>query len=115
MGKWGIPEIKEFALRVWRETNEDNIFTSAAALSYYFLLAFFPMLIFLTSLVGFLPGVRDSIFVALANFVPGEAMGLVTNTIQDITKNKSGGLVSFGGIGDALGGLGRRLGADEHT
>jgi membrane protein len=99
MGKWGIPAIKEFALRVWRETNEDNIFTSAAALSYYFLLAFFPMLIFLTSLVGFLPGVRESIFVALANFVPGEAMGLVTETIQDITKNKSGGLVSFGVLG----------------
>jgi membrane protein len=99
MGKWGFSEIKEFILRVWRETNEDNIFSNAAALSYYFLLAFFPMLIFLTSLVGFLPGIRESIFTALANFVPGEAMGLVNDTIQDITKNKSGGLISFGVLG----------------
>jgi membrane protein len=99
MGKWGRPEIKEFVLRVWRETNEDDIFTSAAALAYYFLLAFFPMLIFLSSLVGFLPGVREAIFVSLANFVPGEAMSLVYETIQDVTKNKSGGLLSFGVLG----------------
>ncbi|HEX8179878.1 MAG TPA: YhjD/YihY/BrkB family envelope integrity protein, partial [Pyrinomonadaceae bacterium] len=45
---WG-----ELAKRVWVETNEDDIFGRAAQLSYYFLLALFPLLLFLTSLLGY--------------------------------------------------------------
>jgi membrane protein len=90
---------KELAVRTWRETNEDNILGRAAELAYYFLLALFPMLIFLTSLVGFLPGLREAIFTALSKFVPGEAMRLVSETISDVTRNRSGGLISFGVLG----------------
>jgi membrane protein len=90
---------KELAARTWRETNEDNILGRAAELAYYFLLALFPMLIFLTSLVGFLPGLREAIFTGLAKFVPGEAMRLVSETISDVTRRRSGGLISFGILG----------------
>src|SRR5689334_1091921 len=37
--------IKELARRMWRESNEDNVWGGAAQLGYYFLLALFPMLI----------------------------------------------------------------------
>lgn len=90
---------KELAARTWRETNEDNILGRAAELAYYFLLALFPMLIFLTSLVGFLPGLREAIFTGLAKFVPGDAMRLVSETISDVTRRRSGGLISFGVLG----------------
>jgi membrane protein len=90
---------KELAVRTWREANEDNILGRAAELAYYFLLALFPMLIFLTSLVGFLPGLREAIFMALGKFVPGEAMRLVSETISDVTRHRSGGLISFGVLG----------------
>ena len=90
---------KELAVRTWREANEDNILCRAAELAYYFLLALFPMLIFLTSLVGFLPGLREAIFTALGKFVPGEAMRLVSETISDVTRHRSGGLISFGVLG----------------
>jgi membrane protein len=95
----GRLSLKELAVRTWRETNEDKILGHAAELAYYFLLALFPMLIFLTSLVGFLPGLREAIFTALAKFVPGEAMRLVSQTISDVTRNRSGGLISFGVLG----------------
>ncbi|HEX4948992.1 MAG TPA: YihY/virulence factor BrkB family protein, partial [Blastocatellia bacterium] len=91
--------LKEFLTRTWRETNEDNVFGRAAELAYYFLLALFPMLIFLTSLVGFLPGVREAIFGALERFVPGQAMTLVNQTLLDVTHNRSGSLLSFGLLG----------------
>jgi membrane protein len=94
----GLP-LKDLAVRVWRETNEDGVLGRAAELAYYFLLALFPMLIFLTSLVGFLPGLKEAIFTALARFVPGEAMRLVSETISDVTRNRSGGLISFGVLG----------------
>jgi membrane protein len=90
---------KELAVRTWREANEDNILGRAAELAYYFLLALFPMLIFLTSLVGFLPGLREAVFTALGKFVPGEAMRLVSETISDVTRHRSGGLISFGVLG----------------
>src|SRR5215475_5121451 len=91
--------LKELAMKTWRETNEDKVFSRAAELAYYFLLALFPMLIFLTSLVGFLPGLQEEIFTALAKVVPGEAMRLVSQTIFDVTSNRSRGLLSFGILG----------------
>lgn len=91
--------LKELAVRTWRETSEDNIFGRAAELAYYFLLALFPMLIFLTSLIGFLPGAQEAILNAVAKVAPTDAMRLVRETLQDIVSNRSGGLISFGILG----------------
>jgi membrane protein len=105
---------KELAVRTWREMNEDGILGHSAELAYYFLLALFPMLIFLTSLVGFLPGLQEAIFTALAKFVPGEAMRLVSETLSDVTRHRSGGLISFGILGAlwaASGGVAAVMGA----
>jgi membrane protein len=91
--------LKELAKRTWRESSEDNVFGGAAELAYYFMLALFPMLIFLTSLVGFLPGAQEAIFNALSKVVPGEAWKLVSDTLNDVITNSSGGLLSFGVLG----------------
>lgn len=91
--------LKEIGLRTWREANEDNIFGRAAELAYYFLLALFPMLIFLTSMVGFLPGAQEGILNAVAKVAPSDAMRLVRETLNDIVSNRSGGLLSFGILG----------------
>ena len=91
--------LKELALRTWREANEDNVFGSAAELAYYFLLALFPMLIFLVSLVGFVPGLQEALFESLATVVPGDAMRLVQDTLRDVVSNRSGGLLSLGLFG----------------
>jgi membrane protein len=91
--------LTELGKRTWKESNEDNVFGGAAELAYYFMLALFPMLIFLTSLVGFLPGAQEAIFNALSKVVPGEAWKLVSETLTDIITNSSGGLLSFGVLG----------------
>lgn len=90
---------KELAARVWREANEDKVWGSAAELAYYFLFALFPMLIFLTNLVGFLPEIQSNILSALAKALPPEALNLVEKTLQDVAANSGGGLLSFGVIG----------------
>ncbi len=91
--------LKQLISNVWRETNEDNVFGGAAELAYYFLLALFPMLIFLTSLVGFLPGLQANILSALAKVAPADAMRLVEETLADVISHRSGGLLSFGVLG----------------
>src|SRR5687768_15797428 len=90
---------KELTKRVWHETNEDKVWGSAAELAYYFLFALFPMLIFLTTLVGFLPEFQQTLLNALARTLPSEAMKLIINTLRDVTENRSGGLLSIGIIG----------------
>lgn len=89
----------ELARRVWHQTGDELVFSRAAELAYYFLLALFPMLIFLTSLIGFVPEAQEKVFQALAKVVPGEAMRLVQQTIRDVVSNRSGGLLSFGILG----------------
>ena len=91
--------LKELAVRTWREANEDNVFGGAAELGYYFMLALFPMLIFLTSLVGFIPEVQQNILSALAKVAPAEAIKLVQETLADVISHRSGGLLSFGILG----------------
>ena len=88
--------VKELGRRTWRESNEDNVWGGAAQLGYYFLLALFPMLIFLMSLLGFLSGAQESIIRMLARVVPCQAMALVYQFMQDVIEHRSGGLLSFG-------------------
>lgn len=91
--------LKELALRTWRESGEDNVAGTAAELSYYFLLALFPLLIFLTSIIGFLPGVDNSLLLGLERALPPDAMKLVREVLEDVVSHRSGGLLSFALIG----------------
>ena len=88
-----------FAASIWRRTNDHNVFGAAAELAYFFMLALFPMLIFLTSLVSSFSGARQSILGALSRVMPGDAMGIVRAALDDAISNRSGGLISIGILG----------------
>jgi membrane protein len=91
---------KELGRRVYEETTEDGILGYAAQLSYYFLLALFPALLFLTSLLGYFAGedsqLRAGLFLYLATVLPGDASQLVAKTVNDVTQGSGGGKLSFG-------------------
>src|SRR2546423_15061490 len=91
---------KELAKRAYKETLEDNILGYAAQLSYYFLLALFPALLFMTSLLGYFAGtdnqLRTGLFRYLSAVLPGEASQLVAKTVNDVTAGGGGGQVSVG-------------------
>jgi membrane protein len=91
---------KELAKRVYAEVLDDDVLGRSAQLSYYFLLALFPALLFLTSLLGYLAGedsqLRQGLFDSLAAVLPGDASQLVAKTVSDVTQSSGGGKVSFG-------------------
>ncbi len=91
---------RELAKRVWNEVQEDEVFGRAAELSYYFLLALFPFLIFLTSVIGLVlgsgTGTRDTLFQYLARVMPPSAFQLISSTMTEVSAASSGGKVSFG-------------------
>lgn len=91
---------RELGKRVWSEIQEDNVFGRAAELSYYFLLALFPFLIFLTSIIGLVlgsgTGTRHALFEYLARIMPPSAFQLLDNTMREVFASSSGGKISFG-------------------
>jgi membrane protein len=90
---------KELALRTWRESIEDNVAGAAAELAYYFLLALFPLLIFLTSIIAFLPGVDNSLLIGLERALDKDTMKLVRDVLEDVVSHRSGGVLSFALVG----------------
>jgi len=88
------------AKRVWADIGKDKIFGHAAELAYFFLLALFPLLLFLTSMIGLVigsgTGLRHSLFDYLGKVLPGSASQLVSTTMFEVSNNSGGGKISFG-------------------
>jgi membrane protein len=89
--------------RVGQETSEDDISGRAAQLSYYFLLALFPLLLFLISLLGFFAGpgseLRQTLMENLARVMPGSASELVHKTIDEVFRSRGSAKLILGLLG----------------
>ena len=100
MWKLGGLTWKELGKRVWTQMTEDDVWGRAAQLSYYFLLALFPLLIFLTSVIGIIlgsgTGTRHRLFNYLSQVMPPSAFKLVDDTMLEVSKSSNGGKISFG-------------------
>jgi membrane protein len=93
--------LKELATRVWSEISDDNVWDAAAQLGYYFMLALFPLVIFMLSLVALLPthDVVGPFMATLQSVMPASAYELMGREIQRILESSSGGLLTFGMLG----------------
>lgn len=91
---------KTFAGRLWTRINDHDIFGRAAQLSYYFLLALFPLLLFLVTLLGYFAdtgsSLRNKLLVYLASMMPSTATTLVQTTLDEISQARGGGKLSLG-------------------
>ncbi len=91
---------RKFLTRVWARAEEDEILGRAAQLSYYFLLALFPLLLFLITLFGYLDSagshLRHKLISYLGTVMPDSALNLVVATIDQVTNARGGGKLSFG-------------------
>ncbi|MEJ7617190.1 MAG: YihY/virulence factor BrkB family protein [Pyrinomonadaceae bacterium] len=91
---------KELAGRVWRTVYYGDFFTRTAALSYYFLLALFPLLLCMTAMLGSFAErgteLRRNLLSYLSRIVPGSASALIYTTVDEITKNADSTKISFG-------------------
>jgi membrane protein len=100
MWKLGGLTWKDLGKRVWHEMNEDDVFGRAAQLSYYFLLALFPLLLFLMTLLGLFAEagseLRESLLGYLGQVMPGSATELVQKTLTEVSESAGGGKLSFG-------------------
>ena len=70
-----------------------------AQLAYFFLLSFFPMLIFMVTLLPYLSLEQGQVFDFLSDIMPDEVYGLIEGTLTEVLSNQNGGLLSIGVIG----------------
>lgn len=92
--------LKKLATQVFNEANNDDIWGRAAQLSYYFLLALFPLLLFLTALLGYFVSEDSQLLYSLLGYLgqvlPGDAYRLVRTTVIEVTEASGSGKISFG-------------------
>jgi membrane protein len=83
--------------------SQDEIPTRSASLSYYFLLALFPLILFLLSLIGVIAGphsaLQSKIVEGLGQLAPGSAADLVRNVVQQTLRASSGLKLAAGILG----------------
>lgn len=91
---------KTFGKQLWTKINTDDVLNRAAILSFYFLLALFPLLLFLIALLGSFADsgteLRNNLLTYLRAIVPVSASDLINTTVDEISKKSSGGKLSFG-------------------
>jgi membrane protein len=92
--------LRDLASRVWRELGDDEVLDRAAALSYYWIFALFPMLLFLTTLLGLVPrgGLMDHLMSYLAGTLPPDAFSMVSRVLAEVQRGAHGGLLSLGAV-----------------
>ena len=91
---------KTFAGRLWTRINDHDLFGRAAQLSYYFLLALFPLLLVLVTLLGYFAesgsDLHNKLLSYLSTIMPRSSVMLVHTTLDEITKARGGGKISLG-------------------
>ncbi|WP_224958964.1 YihY/virulence factor BrkB family protein [Geomonas subterranea] len=96
--KLGDTSYKDLAKQVYRKFSDEDCSEHAAAMAYYFLFASFPFLLFLTTLIGYLPipHLMEYVLSNAAKFLPSEAFSLIESNIKSLFLNKKQGLLSVG-------------------
>src|SRR3977135_1582690 len=101
--KFGGLSPADLTKKTINKVGEDELSTRSAALSYYFILALFPMFLFLLSLIGIFLGssseLRESILSALGRMAPGSASDLVHSVLNQTAKSSNGIKVAAGILG----------------
>ena len=79
---------------------EHDLTGRAAQLSFYFLLAIFPLLIFISAMLGYVFASRPDLYASMLGYVgqvmPWQARELVGGTVSDIVVETTGGKLSAG-------------------
>lgn len=79
--------------------NEADVFGLSAQLAYFFLLSLFPFLLFLVTLLGYLPVDEHAIIDFLEPYAPLEIITFIETNLSQFVRAQNGGLLSISIIG----------------
>lgn len=84
----------------FQEIGKDSLINKASSLAYNFMLAIFPAIIFLFTLIPYIPidNFQNQLMTLISLVLPTNAYLAVETTLEDIVKNQNSKLLSFGFI-----------------
>ncbi|RFU70179.1 YihY/virulence factor BrkB family protein [Peribacillus saganii] len=85
--------------KVKKELKDDRATGLAAEQAYYYMLALFPILILLLSIVPYLNIDPQKAIGFINSYLPSETASLMEETVVDIVSERNGGLLTFGILG----------------
>jgi membrane protein len=93
----GVP-LYDVGLFFWRSIVDGAITTRASAIAFSFFIALFPAIIFLFTLIPYIPieNFQDELFLIIQQLVPDSTFQTIETTLEDILKQPRGNLLSFG-------------------
>lgn len=82
----------------WRSIIDGALTTRASAISFSFFMALFPAIIFIFTLIPYIPikNFQAELFLLMRDMVPENAFLAIEETVQDILTQQRGGLLSLG-------------------
>ncbi|WP_260286565.1 YihY/virulence factor BrkB family protein [Peribacillus aracenensis] len=89
----------KFSKKLIKEIKEDRVTGLAAEQAYYYLLALFPLLILLLSILPYLNIDIQTALDTIKTFMPAETMDIIEKNIINILSERNGGLLTFGFLG----------------
>lgn len=90
--------VYDVALFFWRSIVDGAITTRASAIAFSFFIAVFPFIIFLFTLIPYIPinNFQDELFIIIQQLVPESTFTTIETTVNDIITRPRGNLLSFG-------------------
>ncbi len=85
-----------FIKELIRRFDEDEVGGLSAELAYFFLLSLFPFLIFLVTLIGYLPISQIDVLNTIRQYAPEGTMRMIETNLNSIMSGHNGKLLSFG-------------------
>lgn len=91
---------KTFFHKLYDKVDSTDLFNRAAQVAFYFSFAFFPLLLFLVTLIGIVLGstenLKRELYSYLFQIMPPSAFDLVHKTLEEIVENSSSGKLTIG-------------------
>ncbi len=96
-----LRHLKNALVNAYDDVLKNHTMAFAAALSYYFVLSLFPLLIALAAVVGYLPipNLFEHILDLMSRLVPTQSMGLVRKIVASVISPSKGKLLTVGLLG----------------
>ncbi len=93
-------KVRQLARKVVTGLNDDDLLGRSSELAFNFILAIFPLLLFLLSLLGLFASrgtvLRTNLLTYFSQVLPPEAFQLISHTLTEITRNASSTKITLG-------------------
>lgn len=95
----GFKKVISIGKQLNNRISEADVFGLSAQLAYFFLLALFPFLLFLVTLLGYLPLDEQVVADYINLYLPDEVADMINSNMSSLLNSRSGGLLSVSILG----------------